>query len=170
MPPSNPGKTPASLVNPPPLELDPAPPPLDAVPVPPPAQAPDWHVIPTAEQSSQATPSVPQYVSTGPVWHAPVMSQQPLQGWFPHIPEPPLEPLLDPPPDELPAPPSSFPEPELVEPPQPPSTIRDGTNIVATMRIAMLMSSPPPPGRPDELRVPSGPPYQARTRFSRSKA
>jgi len=68
-----------------------------------------------------------------------------------------MDPLLEP----LSAPPSPFPAPVPVEPPQPPSTIRGGTNIVARMRIALLMSSPPRPGVPGEHRVPSGRPEQA---------
>jgi len=134
-------KPPSGTMNRPP-ELDPAAPELAFEPLElPPLQAPAWHVAPTAVQSSQAAPAVPQYVSPE-FWHVPFVSQQPLQAWVPHVPVPP-DPLLLYVPLEVPP---SLPSPELVvEPPQAPMPARDVTKMPAKMRVEtlMLMSSPP---------------------------
>jgi hypothetical protein len=134
-PPSGIMYRPPELAPAPELVLEPPPPEL------PPLQAPAWHVAPTAVQSSQAAPAVPQYVSPE-FWQVPFVSQQPLQAWVPHVPVPP-DPLLLYVPLEVPP---SLPSPGLVvEPPQAPMAAREVTKMPAKMRVEtlMIMSSPP---------------------------
>jgi hypothetical protein len=153
-PPSGIMYRPPELAPAPELVLEPPPPEL------PPLQAPAWHVAPTAVQSSQAAPAVPQYVSPE-FWQVPFVSQQPLQAWVPHVPVPP-DPLLLYVPLEVPP---SLPSPGLVvEPPQAPMAAREVTKMPAKMRVEtlMIMSSPPKtacdrrPAPPDSATVPSG--------------